>query len=98
MSHLGFSRYLVAWARSGARLVLLPFGVGLLFSMVGPAYGQTYTVLYNFCSQPKCTDGYYSAGNLLLDKNGNLYGTTELGGTGPNCNAFFNGCGTVFEL
>lgn len=84
--------------RKGSKLLLLVAVPGLLIAAIGSAHAQTYGVLYNFCSQPKCADGYYSSGNLLLDKNGNLYGTTELGGTTGSCDGNPNGCGTVFEL
>jgi uncharacterized repeat protein (TIGR03803 family) len=48
------------------------------------------TVLYQFCSQPNCTDGYLPWATLIMDKAGNLYGTTEFGGE--------YGMGVVFEL
>jgi uncharacterized repeat protein (TIGR03803 family) len=48
-------------------------------------------VLYAFHGSP---DGQGPGGGLIFDSKGNLYGTTEDGGTGP-CTA---GCGTVFEL
>ena len=47
-------------------------------------------VLYNFCSQNNCTDGYEPRAALLTDEAGNLYGTTRAGGTA--------GFGVVFEL
>lgn len=48
-------------------------------------------VLYNFCSQPNCTDGSGPyLGNLVFDSAGNLYGTTEYGGA--------DNVGVVFEL
>jgi uncharacterized repeat protein (TIGR03803 family) len=47
-------------------------------------------VLYNFCSQPNCSDGGDPQSSLTFDSAGNLYGTTYGGG------AF--GAGTVFEL
>jgi uncharacterized repeat protein (TIGR03803 family) len=55
-----------------------------------PAQAQTETVLYNFCSQPSCTDGATPQSSLTFDAGGNLYGTTNGGGT--------FGYGTVFEL
>jgi len=61
-----------------------------------PARAQTETVLYNFCSQPNCTDGLQPSGNLIFDAAGNLYGTTVLGG--PGCPGNGSGCGVVFEL
>jgi uncharacterized repeat protein (TIGR03803 family) len=48
------------------------------------------TVLYQFCSQPNCADGYLPWATLIMDKSGNLYGTTEFGGE--------YGQGVVFEL
>jgi len=49
-----------------------------------------YKILYRFCRLANCTDGAQPVSNLIMDVNGNLYGTTTLGGA-------FNG-GTVFEL
>jgi uncharacterized repeat protein (TIGR03803 family) len=60
------------------------------------APGGTETVLYNFCSHKNCTDGAIPNGSLVLDTQGNLYGTTLMGGTG-GCEAGI-GCGTVFKL
>lgn len=40
-------------------------------------------------------------GGLAMDKAGNLYGTTQLGGTyddNGNCNSGSGGCGTVFKI
>ncbi len=55
-------------------------------------------VLYNFCSVEKCADGLAPAAGLVQDAAGNLYGTTQYGGTG-NCDDGFDfGCGTVFKL
>jgi uncharacterized protein (TIGR03437 family) len=49
----------------------------------------TLTTLYNFCSQAGCVDGH-AAGKVIQGSDGNLYGTTQLGGT--------NGAGTAFQL
>jgi uncharacterized repeat protein (TIGR03803 family) len=35
------------------------------------------TVLYSFCSQPNCTDGYLPSSSLIFDNAGNLYGTAS---------------------
>jgi len=52
----------------------------------------TESVIYSFTS----ADGSNpQTASLILDKHGNLYGTTEYGGIG-NCSG--NGCGVAFEL
>jgi uncharacterized repeat protein (TIGR03803 family) len=48
------------------------------------------TVLYNFCSLTGCTDGQYPYAPLVRDAAGNLYGTTQYGGT--------SNIGVVFKL
>jgi uncharacterized repeat protein (TIGR03803 family) len=48
------------------------------------------TVLYNFCSQPNCLDGYYPFAPLVVGQDGNLYGTTQNGGP--------DGIGVVFKI
>jgi len=65
-------------------------GAGAIFEVSSPSY----TVLYNFCSQPGCTDGEYPVAGLVEDQAGNFYGTAELGGIcdGIYCN------GVVFEI
>lgn len=57
----------------------------------------TGTVLYSFTGG---TDGNDPWGSLVIDSQGNLYGTTNSGGI-LSCNDFQDdgpGCGTVFEL
>jgi uncharacterized repeat protein (TIGR03803 family) len=56
------------------------------------AAGQNFSLLHSFTGTP---DGQGPAGRLLFDKAGNLYGGTQIGGTGP-CRG--GGCGTVFEV
>jgi len=58
---------------------------------------QDYRVLHSFAGPPN--DGAKPEGGLVLDANGNLYGTTNSGGAFTNsgdCTVF--GCGTVFQL
>jgi uncharacterized repeat protein (TIGR03803 family) len=76
-------------------LTLVVFSA-LLLGAVQPAHGQTETVLYSFCARPNCTDGAGPSWvTPVFDGEGNLYGTTLVGGA-YSCN--HGGCGTVFEL
>lgn len=55
------------------------------------------TVLYAFCSVGNCVDGEApGTGPLVMNKAGDLFGTTSFGGASHNCNGV--GCGTVFNL
>ncbi|MGA9470993.1 MAG: choice-of-anchor tandem repeat GloVer-containing protein [Terriglobales bacterium] len=56
------------------------------------ARAQSYSVLYTFCSQPNCTDGAVPNPSLIVDNEGNVFGTTETGGD----NNFSEG--TAFEI
>jgi len=49
-----------------------------------------YTILYNFCSQPSCSDGGNAIGGLIQGTDGNFYGTTQVGGANDN--------GTIFQV
>jgi uncharacterized repeat protein (TIGR03803 family) len=65
-------------------------GEGVVFELSPPAKGATAwteTVLWTFTGG---NDGGLPTGALILDKAGNIYGTTDQGGTGV--------VGTVFEL
>src|SRR5579863_4728047 len=70
---------------------------GTVFRLTPPASkgGRwTHTVLYAFAG---FTDGADPEGEVTFDEDGNLYGTTNYGGSGaPNC--FGEPCGTVFRL
>src|SRR5208337_3642587 len=55
------------------------------------------TVLYSFCSQANCTDGAEPLAGLVLDGQGNLYGTTWSGG-GHSRGCGNLPCGTVFKV
>lgn len=65
---------------------------GTIFKMTTDG---TLTTLYNFCSQPFCTDGANPQGALVQSPDGNFYGTTYLGG---NSCTFYGMCGTVFSM
>jgi len=70
--------------------LLLAAALGLLVSVAPLLRAQTFTTLYTFCSRPACADGEAPGAGVIMDKLGNLYGTTELGGASVY--------GTVFEL
>jgi uncharacterized repeat protein (TIGR03803 family) len=59
------------------------------------ARAQTFTKLYNFQGG---ADGGDPVAGLILDSEGNLYGTTQAGGSGPCEDFFIQGCGVVFKL
>jgi hypothetical protein len=52
----------------------------------------TFGILYGFTGPP---DGAQPAAKLIFDKNGDLYSTTQQGGTGT---CYPDGCGIVFEV
>src|SRR5271167_2135923 len=69
-------------------------GCGTVFELTPTAGGDwTEQMLLNFNG----TDGANPDVGLIFDAAGNLYGTTQSGGTYHNCNGGFY-CGTVFEL
>jgi uncharacterized repeat protein (TIGR03803 family) len=67
-----------------------PSGAGTVFKLTPDG---TETVLYGFSGG---ADGGYPFAGVVLDKNGNLYGTTYEGGD-LHCGNVY-GCGTVFML
>ena len=70
-------------------------GCGTVIELKQGAHGTwTEKVLHSFQSDGK--DGNTPYAGLTIDKAGNLYGTTFLGGSGSSCGP--GGCGTVFEL
>ncbi len=80
------------------------YGTALDFS---GGYGSVYrvaatgtlTILYNFCTQPNCTDGAEPTTNpLVLGTDGNFYGVTYYGGATCASSGIGLGCGTVFKM
>ncbi len=66
---------------------------GDVFRLEPPAQkGWSLGVLHGFTGTP---DGSFPAGGLIFDKEGNIYSTTQEGGTGTGC---LGGCGIVFEI
>jgi uncharacterized repeat protein (TIGR03803 family) len=76
-----------------------PEGGGGVYHQGGTVFkitsSGTLTTLYNFCSQPACSDGADSLAALLQGTDGNFYGTTIGGGAYCTPNS---GCGTVFKI
>jgi uncharacterized repeat protein (TIGR03803 family) len=68
-------------------------GFGSVFELSPVGSGWVGTTLYSFAGG---ADGVNPQGGLVLDAAGNLYGTTQTGGTGTGCHK--PACGTVFEL
>lgn len=69
-----------------------PNGCGTVFQM--DRHGHE-TILYSFTGVTN-GDGAYAAGPTIRDAQGNIYGTTEGGGT--DCDGSGGGCGTVFKV
>jgi uncharacterized repeat protein (TIGR03803 family) len=67
---------------------------GTVFELTQNSSGQwSSQTIYSFSG----SDGAKPQAGLTIDATGNLYGTTELGGSGA-CHDQTGGCGTVFEL
>ena len=68
------------------------FAAIALTQIYAPTVIAQETVLYSFVG----TTGNVPQSGVILDKNGNLYGTTPIGGNLAICDG--NGCGLVFEI
>jgi uncharacterized repeat protein (TIGR03803 family) len=69
---------------------------GIVFELSLNSGVWIQTVLYNFCSTGRgviCPDGKYPWAGVTFDNSGNIYGTTEVGGSSRS-----QGGGTVYEL
>lgn len=73
-------------------LIVLGMMLALAGLLAAPpcARAQTFRVLHSFSG----SDGASPWAGLVMDSSGNLYGTTDFGGS----NACVGGCGTVFKL
>ena len=67
---------------------------GTIFELSPNGSAWTYSVLYSFCAVKKCADGHAPSSRLIVDTDGNLYGTTEDGGKDGDLSSG----GTAFEL
>ena len=71
-----------------------PNGCGIVFKLTKGSNGAwSETILHAFQGAP--ADGQGPGGKLILDSQGNLYGTTFYGGGGA---CYTAGCGFIFEL
>jgi uncharacterized repeat protein (TIGR03803 family) len=67
------------------------FSAGTVFKLSPKVDGGwTESVLHTFCSVTNCRDGEHPSASLIFDQTGNLYGTTQYGGSVAD--------GVVFEL
>jgi len=71
------------------------YSYGQVLKLTPSDGGWIYTDLHDFTNG---ADGSYPPGSVLLDGNGNLYGTTLYGGTGPCTINTYTGCGVVWEI
>lgn len=71
-------------------------GCGTVFKMTP---GGKLTLLYSFCSQANCADGFSPQAGLVQATDGNLYGTTWYGGASADSTCTqIGGCGTLFKI
>jgi uncharacterized repeat protein (TIGR03803 family) len=86
------------WAARLASAAILVLALGPLCAKPATAQSYTLTTLYSFAGSP---DGDSPIG-IVLDSDGNLYGSTQYGGL-PHCGPLTRpataiSCGTVFKL
>jgi len=75
----------------GTTMMCGDYFFGSVFKLTPGSGGWTYTNLYSFTGG---SDGGYPMGNVVIDANGNLYGTASAGGS--RCG---NGtCGVIWEI
>jgi uncharacterized repeat protein (TIGR03803 family) len=71
-----------------------PYGWGNVFKLTPTANGYMYRSLHDFTGGSDGGYGYNNSSPLVLDRNGNLFGTAIFGGD-PSCSF---GCGLVYEI
>lgn len=71
-------------------------GWGSVFKLAPSSNGWIYTDLYDFTGG---ADGAHPISNVVIDAQGNLYGTASNGGDNSQCVQQYNrGCGTVWKI
>ena len=70
------------------------YGMGTVYKLTRNGGAWQETILHSFNIDG--VDGFFPTGKLVFDSAGNLYGTTQFGGTGNCSNGL--GCGTAFKL
>jgi len=90
--------YRLAWDTTGNLYgVTLEGGLntsGVVYRLEHTTGGWKERVLHNFRSS--ASDGYYPYTGPIVDRIGNVYGTTQEGGGGGGCHG--EGCGAVYKL
>ena len=87
----------IVWRNHRAAVVLSAALLLAAFSGAGNSSASTFTTLRSFCTRSSCSDGRQPSGALVSDSAGNLYGTTEAGGSAKGCGED-SGCGVIYEL
>ena len=85
------NRHFFGMAEFGGPHATSLYNGGVVYELIRNNDGSwTYKNVYSFCAQADCADGDRPESDLIVDKDGDLYGTTWHGGQ--------YGQGTVFQL
>jgi uncharacterized repeat protein (TIGR03803 family) len=76
-----------------------PQGCGIVFALTPTSTGSyTESVVYSFAGGSDDGANPARGRGLYMDSSGDLYGTTQVGGSGGCSILFISGCGVIFEL
>jgi uncharacterized repeat protein (TIGR03803 family) len=81
----------------GATLEAGVHGFGTVYQLAPNGSNWTFSTIYGFRGSDQ-SDGAEPESRPVFGPNDALYGTTNLGGFGQGCIAWYNGCGTVYSL